>query len=693
MRTHRSEFSGLWCFRLLLGFVLLVKLAGAATAQDVSKDVADALARADAAVGRIVAVPKGERTFANTIGALDDLSVRLDNETSLILFMQYVSADAKEREASRAAEEAVSNWTIELGKREDLYEAVKAYADTKPSLEGEQRRLLEFTMRDYRRAGMDLPKPERERLAEVEKELVRLATQYQTNIYEDETAVLLTAEELQGVPKEVLARLPQGAGLYFVGMDGPTLNAVLEHAENELTRQKYWYAYKRRGGQRNVVLLEQILRLRAEAAKLLGYDSPAHYETETRMAKNPDTVAKFYEELKPIVRKKAQLDFQEFQEAKRSLTGDPEARLQPWDYGFIKNALQRDKYAVDSRKVAEYFPLERVYDGLFQITERLYGIEFVDVTDRAEELGLPIWHEDVQLFEVYDREPRALLGRVYVDMHPRDNKYNHAACWGLRARKEWEDGSLQVPLTALVCNFTKPTDDKPSLLTHDEVETFFHEFGHALHHLFSETRYGRFSGTAVARDFVEAPSQMFENWVWSPEVLNLFARHYETGEPLPAELLEGMERARTLGSGMEAERQFYYGLVDQRYHTAIDGEIDTTQVGVDMLAEVEMYEPPIGSYFQAAFGHLMGYQAAYYGYMWSLVYAQDMFERFDELGILDPEAGMYYRKRVLARGGSMDEMDLLRDYLGREPRMEAFLRHLGLEPTSTVGAGGRRAPG
>ncbi len=647
---------------------------------DVPANVTQALAKAEASVQAIVKVPNEQRTFDNTLGAIDDISVNLDNETSLTIFMQYVSGDAKERQDSRDAEEALSNYLIELGKREDLYNAVKVYADTKPALEGEQKRLLEFTMRDYRRAGMMLAPDDRKRLTDIEKELQKLATEFQTNIYGDETIVLMTKEELKGVPVDTLNRLKRSIGdLYVVSMDGPTFNTILDHAAHGMTRQKVWTEYKRRGGQKNVDLLEKILKLRSEGSKLLGYANTVDYEIETRMAKNSAAVAKFYSDLKPVVRRKAQLDYDELLAAKKKHVGAKATTLMPWDQSFYKNRLMMEKYKVDSQKVAEYFPLTAVFDGLFQITASLYGIDFKDVTANASTLGLPVWHADVKLWAVSEKSNGELLGHIYTDLHPRDNKYNHAACWGLRPRKVWADGTVQKPLAALVTNFTKPTADKPSLMTHDEVQTFFHEFGHALHNVLTNVKYARFSGTAVARDLVEAPSQMFENWVWEPSVLKLFAKHYKTGEPLPTAMLTGMKNAQTLGSGLETEHQMYYGLVDQTYHTAAGGVVDTTKVGVDLLGEVEMYQPPIGTYFQGSFGHLMGYQGAYYGYLWSLVYAQDMFQRFEEKGIMSPEAGRYYRDKILARGGTMDEMDMLRDYLGREPRTDAFLKHLGLK--------------
>lgn len=649
------------------------------SAQEVPQAIKDALKKADDGVAKIIAIPDSQRTFDNTLGALDEISVRLDNDTSLVLFMQFVSTDAAERDASRAAEEAVSNWGIELGKREDLYKAIKAYADTKPSLQGEQKRLLEFTMRDYRRAGMDLPTDKRDRLKAIEIELSKLGIQFEQNINEDATKVPFLPSELKGVPKDTIDRQTDSNGVILFGLDGPSYGPLMDYCENDATRQKAWTLYRRRGGEKNVGILEQLLKLRAEGSKLLGYKNTVDFEVETRMAKNSETIAKFYSDLEKIVRKKAEVDKAELLALKRKRTKNAKADFEPWDYAFHKNLLLKEKYAVDSEKVSEYFPMERVVEGLFNISQTLFGIEMKDVTSKAKELGLPLWHPDVKLYELTDKNTHELLGHMYTDLYPRANKYNHAACWGLRSRKVWPDGTVQKPLAALVCNFTKPTADKPSLLPHDEVETFFHEFGHGLHQILTETSYGRFSGTAVARDFVEAPSQMLENWVWDAGALKLFAKHYKTGEPIPDKLVEGMKKARTLGSGIETQGQLYLGEMDQAFHTVPSGEVDTIKVANEVYARTTIYKAVPGTMFQASFGHLVGYEGAYYGYLWSLVFAQDLFTRFEEKGVLSPEAGMYYRKRILARGGSMDETEMLRDYLGRDPKTDAFYRHLGLE--------------
>lgn len=659
--------------------VVAAALAAIARPQDIPQPIKDAIAAANAEVAKIIAVPDGQRTFENTLGALDAAQVRFDNATSLTVFMQFVSTDAAERDAARAADEAVSGWYVELGKNEALYKAVKAFAATNPKLEGEKKRSLEFVLRDYRRSGMDLPQDKRDRLKAIELELNKLGIQFEQNINEDATVVPFQLQDLKGVPQSVIDRQTNAKGLILFGLDGPSYGPVMDYCENEATRQKMWTLYRRRAGEKNVGILEQLLKLRAEQTQLMGYKNTVDFRVETRMAKNSEAIAKFYKELEPIVRKKAEADMAEFVTLKRKRVKNAKAEFMPWDYAFHKNLLKKTKYAVDGEKVSEYFSMDRVVDGLFTVAQNLFGIQMTDVTANAKALNLPVWHADVKLYELKDKASGELLGHMYTDLFPRPNKYTHAACWGLRARKVWDDGTVQKPLAALVCNFTKPTADKPSLLPHDEVETFFHEFGHGLHQILTETTLGQFSGTAVARDFVEAPSQMLENWVWEPSVLKLFAKHYKTGEPIPDKMVDGMRKARTLGSGIETQGQLYLGGIDQAFHTVPDGVVDTTKVDHEVYERTTLYKSVPGTMFQASFGHLVGYDGAYYGYLWSLVYAQDLFTLFERDGILNAEAGMRYRKKILARGGSMDETEMLRDYLGREPQTDAFYRHLGLK--------------
>ena len=674
--------------RLLVGggvaLLLLAVGAPATASHPFPPDLVDkAIARADKSVQNILAIPTEKRTFENTVGAVDDVIAQMELDTNMFLFQAYVSPDADLRESAQAGDQQIRDWRIELSKNEDLYKAIKQYAGTDPKLLGEHRRYLEESMRDYRRAGMELPPDEREKLKAIQKEISRLAIEFDKNIQDDETVVPLTKEELVGMSDEYLEGLTKSGNIYLVGLSYPEFLPLGDYCENETTRQKVWLAYKRRGGRANIKVLEDMVAKRAEAAKILGYESTAAYEIETKMAKTPKAIEDFYRDVRPLVRKKALKDWEEFTEAKRRHTGNPEAVLRPWDFDFYDKLLQREKYAVDMEEVRQYFPLDRVNEGLFAITQSLFGIEFRDVTEHERKAGNYFWHEDVKLYEVWDKDQDRRLGNFYIDLHPRPNKYGHAAQWGLAQHKIWSNGKLTEPLAALVCNFTKPTADKPSLLDHDEVETYFHEFGHCLHTLLSEAEMFSFAGTSVERDFVEAPSQMLENWVWDPDVLQTFAKHWKTGEPIPRRLVDGMVAARHLGSGLKTERQIFYGLYDFTLHSDPEGDLDSTELGLDLwggLGEgVELYEAVPETWFQSAFGHLTGYQAGYYGYQWSLVYACDMFERFRELGVLDGKAGRYYRNTILAKGGTEDGLDLVRGYLDREPDMSAYLRHLGLD--------------
>ncbi|MBK9127418.1 MAG: Zn-dependent oligopeptidase [Phycisphaerales bacterium] len=677
-RLHSPNPLPAWMVTLLMSITLL---APAAVASEIPPDspIAPAVAAADAAIAAIVAVPDAQRDYANTLGALDDAVTRLQTDVMMTIFMAYVSTDATERDRGQLAEEHLNTWVIALNKREDLYRAVKALATSSPTLTPEQQRYLDHTLRDFRRAGMELTPEKRDQLKALELEENKVTLDFEKNIRDDETIVPLSAAELPDVPEAVLARVPRVGDVYLCGLDAPTYMAIMNFCTREPTRAKMYIAYKRKGGKRNIALLEKILQLRAQRARLLGYPHIADYNTEPRMVKNAATVLAFYEKLRPIIRKKALADFEEYRRAKAQASGDPNAVVQAWDQFFLDNWLLRNKFAVDAQRVQEYFPMERVVEGLFAVTQKLYGLEYKDVTEAARAAGRRFWHDTVKLYEVWDVEKQTQLGEFYWDPFPRDNKYGHFAVFPLQPRKVWADGSLQRPTCAVVCNFPPPSAERPSLMTHEDVETLFHEFGHALHNILTEATIGGQSGTSTALDFVELPSQMFENWVWDAGVLGTFARHYRTGEPIPPDLLKSMLAARNVSSAVKAERQVYYGMLDLTYHMTPDGKLETTRIANELMESCELFPFVPETYVQAGFNHLTGYAAGYYGYLWSDVYAQDVFTVFEQGGVLSPEVGRRWRSAVLARGGTVDEMQMLVDFLGREPRMEPFLKYLGLE--------------
>lgn len=637
-----------------------------------------AIARCDEAIERIVAIPAEQRTFANTMLALEEAAEHVGLASGAYAFMAYVSADDALRETARELDQELDKYSVALSFREDLYEAVRAFAatDEARALSGEARRLLDFELRDYRRNGFELAPAGRARVREILDSLVELDVQFRNEIDDWDDGLTLAREQLAGLPDSYIERLTtvaeDGATRYRVSLDYPELYPFIANARDEGLRRELFLKDQRKGGSENVERLERAIALRDEAAKLLGYDSWAAYRVETRMAKERSSVEAFLADLRQKVGKKADRDFQGLREAKRAETGRDD--LNQWDWRYYHNQLLRTRYAVDEFEVANYFPLDACLEGLFAVTQSLLGVRYEPAP------AAPRWHADVQAFDIYEADAAPgsePFARFYMDLFPRPNKYGHAAAFTMRRGRRRADGSYQRPVSAIVANFTKPSSSQPSLLRHTEVVTLFHEFGHILHQTLTRAQRSRFSGTATERDFVEAPSQMLEHWCWEPEVLGSFARHHETGAPLPAALLEAMIAAKNLDSGVITLRQLYFASLDFAYHApGFPG--DSTAVARD-LHPITGFPFPAGTHFQSGFGHLFGYDAGYYGYLWSHVFGDDMYTRFEATSPLDRVIGAHYRRTILERGGSVDGDQLVRDFLGREPSSDAFLRGLGLE--------------
>jgi len=390
------------------------------------------------------------------------------------------------------------------------------------------------------------------------------------------------------------------------------------------------------------------------------------------MAKTPENVWKFEKDLAINLKAKADRDYQELLDVKRTSTKNPKAStIEPWESSFFSTILMKNKYEVDDEKIKEYFDVSNVINGLLEISQTLYDVKFEEVKNPI------VWHPDVRQFEV--KNNGKVVGRFYLDLFPRDNKYGHAASFPIIGGRMTADG-YEMPVNTLVCNFPKPTKDKPSLMPHGDVETFFHEFGHLLHSLLTTAELSGQSGTSVANDFVEAPSQLYENYAWNYESLQMFAKHYKTGEVLPKEMFDKMLAAKNVGSGIGTQYQVFYGSLDMTLHDNYDptGKETTTDVVRRLQNEMTGFKYLEGTSFEASFGHLNGYGAGYYGYLWALVYAEDMFSVFEKNGVLDKATGIRYRDEILAKGSTEDEYELVKNFLGREPNQEAFLKSIGL---------------
>jgi thimet oligopeptidase len=458
-----------------------------------------------------------------------------------------------------------------------------------------------------------------------------------------------------------------------VSLDYPEIMPFMDNADSEHWRRELFMKNQCKGGKDNVAVLEEAIKVRAEIATLLGYDSWASYVVEKRMSKTRQSVDEFLADLGRKLAPKFAADMQALSSAKQAHTGTRDVNI--WDWWYYTNRLHKTEYAVDDFEIANYFPLDACVEGLFLVTQELLGIRYEPAPQASR------WHDDVQAFDIFDARSgtkSALpFARFYMDLYPRPNKFGHAAAFTLRSGRTLPDGSYQQPISAIVANFTKPSDDAPSLLRHTEVVTFFHEFGHILHQTLTRAQYLEFSGSSTERDFVEAPSQMLEHWVWDGDVLSRFARHHESGDPLPPALLDAMVRAKNVSSGIAALRQLFFSRLDFAYHSpGFDG--DTTKTLAE-LYPVCGFPYPEGTYFQGGWGHLFGYDAGYYGYLWSRVFGDDMFTRFERAGVFDRATGLEYREKILERGGSVDGDVLVRDFLGREPNSDAFLRELGLD--------------
>ncbi|MCH8899342.1 MAG: Zn-dependent oligopeptidase [Acidobacteria bacterium] len=641
------------------------------TPADVTEITDAAIEQSDRLVAALVG-DRDDRTYANTMQPLDDLTVIMNDADGRGVFMARVHPNAEVRKAAVAAEETMAKWGNDLVMRPDVAAAIKGYAETvdAANLDGLQARNLEFWLRDLRRAGHDLGGADRDELRKLRQRLIEVQVAYRSNLDEWDDGIDMTLEDLAGLPESYIERLAPGSepDTYRVSMAYPDYIPFVEEAERRDLRQRLQFKFWNRAAEANMPLLEEGIRLRRQIALLLGYDTWTDYSMEVKMA-DPSSVDDLYDSIVPGLTVRGNGELAILQDLAADDVG--EAPIQAWDWAYYHTEQRKRDYGIDQNEVADYFPLDGVIDGMFEITGEVFGLEY-----RKMENAMA-WHEDVGLYEIYNAGGDEPIAYFYFDLFPRDGKYGHAACFDIMGRVRRQDGSVRPPIAAVVANFTKPGPDSPSLLKHDEALTLFHEFGHVLHFCLTEVDHPRFAGYDTEWDFVEAPSQIMENWMWEPEVLGRMARHYETGERIPDDLVKRMVDARDQNEGLTTLRQVYLGKFDLALHAGTeDLDIDETNREAFAYSLLPFHE---GTHFAASFGHLMGgYDAGYYGYQWARVYGDDMFSVFAEEGVLSPEVGRRYRDEVLARGYSRDAIDHLRAFLGREPSADAYLEHLGL---------------
>jgi thimet oligopeptidase len=618
------------------------------------------LRRAEALRPRIVR--EAPRTVDEALTLYNELLTAASASNALAGLMSEVHPDETIRDAARECEQEVSRFYSDLALDRDMYDALAAVDVS--AADADTRRFHAHTLRDYRRAGVDKAPEVRARLKQIDEELTRLGQQFSKNISEDVRSIEVDPARLAGLPEDFVAAHPAKAGTVRITTDYPDYNPFMTYADDDELRKELYIAFRSRGDQQNEGVLHDILALRAEKAGLLGFANWADYVTADKMIGSGKRAEEFIERVWKLAQPRAEQDYKELlAQLQRS---SPSAKaVADWQKVWLENRVKKEQYEVDSSEVRQYFPYERVLNGLLEITSEIFDLSYQPVAEAQ-------WHPSVLVYDVV-RGPDTKLGRIYLDMHPREGKYKHAAQFPLK------DGvrGVQLPEGVLVCNFSAPTDGGPALMEHDDVVTMFHEFGHLMHHILGgHQRWITQSGVATEWDFVEAPSQMFEEWAWSGGTLARFARHHETGEVIPAQLVDNMRRADKFGLGTATVQQLFYASISLSFHRARPDQLD-------QLAEVQRLQKQFtpfayvpGTRFHASFGHLVGYSAMYYTYQWSLVIAKDLLTPFQQHGLMAKDITFAYRDKVLAPGGSRDAADLVRDFLGRDYDFKAYEQFL-----------------
>jgi thimet oligopeptidase len=634
--------------------------------------------RLDSALASIASIKPQDATFSNTVLAFERAQSAWAQSWIPLQFAAEVSPDAAVRDAARSIQTQVNDTAIALGQREDLYRLFEAAAAKGETLDEADRRLLEGTLRGFVKNGMGLEPAARERLKALQTRLAAIGQDYEKNISEHKDSLEIDAAraETLGLPADYLASLPRQDGKVVVGLDYPSYQPFMRYANDGALRRALHEKFERRGAPVNLPLAKEALELRRDIAAMLGRPSFPALALEDRMAKTPENVDSFLQRVAKAVMPRARAETAELLALKRR--DDPSARrIEGWDVGYYGRKLREERYALDSNEVKQYFPVDKVVEGTLKVYQRVLGVTFREVSDG------PRWHPDVRLFEIVGADG-GRIGHFYLDLYPRPDKFSHAAAFPLSIGMEAEDGSYVEPVAAMVTNFPKAAPGKPALMPHSDVETFFHEFGHLMHGTLTRAKRASQSGTSTATDFVEGPSQMLEEFVWTPEVLAELSGHWQTGAPIPAALFAKMTAARSVLSATEYAFQAALAMADMALHAQVPA--DPSALFNRILTELTGIDVQPGEHPLASFGHLMGYEAGYYGYLWSKVFALDMFSRFAAGGVLSPEVGASYRREILETGSSRPESESLKAFLGREPSEAAFAKELEQGPAPSAAA-------
>ncbi len=627
-------------------------------------------------VDAIKVIPAAERTFDNTVRAGDSMNADIEKGMSLLHMCQMVYPDKELRETAEKLILELQNFIVDnLTLNKDLYNAFMEYVNgnkAQETLNSEEEFYISESLKSFKRSGYDLPDEQQAELKRLQKELAELTQLFNVNIAKDVRFITVSRQDLQGLTDEQVAPyLDELSGKYILKTDYPTVDLVLQNCTLESTRKALWVEFNNRAHPNNNEILKKVIKIRHQIAELLGYPSYTYCNLDDSMAQSPERVQNFLKELETRSTAKAQQEFEELvRQLPEGITLTADGKLKPWDARYVMYQYKKQHAAIDERAIAEYFPLEKTIDVLLELYEEFLGLRFEQLPAQG------LWHSDVKLIKATQDDK--LLGYLFLDLHPRDNKYTHACNLSIIHGLHNKQGDITVPVvTVVIANFPKSTGEKPALLMRSDVNTFFHEFGHAVHALCGITELNAFSGTNVKRDFVELPSQMLEEWLWQPEVLKRISGHYKSGIKLHDELIAAIIKIKNLDTGFFLKRQIslaYLSLACFNEHIDDDMKHEY-QLLFERLMPYQDYCPEEN--FISSFGHLMGYGAQYYGYLWSKVFALDLFDYIKEHG-LSGKVGARYRDLVIGKGGSKDPYALLVDFLGREPNSDAFFKDMGI---------------
>jgi thimet oligopeptidase len=615
---------------------------------------------------KIASLPQSKQNFESVILAIESIETRSNDVLRPLGVLKNVSPDKKIREKAKKMIVWADKKSLQIVYNKKVYSAIKYVFQHHQPVGDADKKILDEYYASYTRMGFDLPPKEFKRLKEIKNLISKNGSDFDKRLNDWDAHLWMTLGELDGLSEHYIDSLEKKNGKYKVTLQYPHLLPFMAQAKNAKKRKELGDLAAEKGGKDNLVLMEKTILLRKELASLLGYANFTDYQIERRMAGDYKTVMNFERDLLEKVSLRAKSDLELLAKYKKDRFNDSSS-VKYFESAYLSEEYRKEHFALDSKTIREYFEMNHVVKTLFDIVKKVFGISLTPVK-------MPVWDKDVFVLEA--KVGKNVIGYIAVDLFPREGKYGHACVSEVRDSRI-ENGVRVLPIVTLICNFAKPTKDSPSIISHGDVVTLFHEFGHALHGISTQQPYASLGGFQVAWDFVEVPSQFFEEWVWDKEVIGLLGKHYKTGKKIPTDLVDKMLHAKNFLAGSTVAGQIVFGLFDQDIHTK---KIKNFALYNKSLRKKHTgIAPSARSLFPASFGHLMhGYESGYYSYLWSLVYAQDIFGEFKKKGIFNGKLGKEVRQKIFEQGALKKEMDLLRDFLGREPSNEAFLKELGI---------------